>query len=296
MAPLRTATVLMKALLALMLLMVMILFWGKVVGSLAWATMVLYWWLRSTPKQAHAPSRQKAGVRLPAHLHGLSGMLEPLLAQLQQALLNPGAEMVQLPPASLDDLLRGQASALKQMYAALLRFAREDVEAASTSASQRAEIRALVTVGVHRLLTEQGRIAASEARLPADPDFYRLRRNARANLERLTMWLARVLFHLRQPERIQEQPNSQIELMLTFRFPETLEELSRWMDSTTDYDAAWVRRALQMPASQPLSSHSAPSFLHAAPSRPRPRGRDWVTPFLVGWIVGDALFDDDDKA
>lgn len=29
------------------------------------------------------------------------------------------------------------------------------------------------------------------------------------------------------------------------------------------------------------------------PSRRHARNRDWVTPFIIGWIVGDWLFDDD---
>lgn len=32
----------------------------------------------------------------------------------------------------------------------------------------------------------------------------------------------------------------------------------------------------------------------SAPSHRRARGADWVTPFIIGWIVGDWLFDDDD--
>lgn len=206
---------------------------------------------------------------LPDHVIGLADDLAPLLARLYRALHRPDSLPATVHAGGVASHLSLAGATLWNLHEALVALKEEVVEAEFPGEENRSEVLARNGEAVEGLIDAYAAAFTSLRAQPWDQQLIRLEHNLRANMERLTMWLASLLRIMQEPERILLEGEADggsmvMTFNLRFSWPEGVEDLDTWVDTPTGYDAGEVREALAMHRAAP-SGEVGPSQVMAAP-------------------------------
>ena len=236
-----------------------------------------------SPRYAAPASSPTPGIALPGHVSALAEDLGPLLARLYRALHQPDSLSADARLGGVSSRLCAAGTGLRDMHRALLALKETVAETSFRDEETRAAVIARIDGAAAEIIRAYAGVYASLREQPGDQRLIRLEGNLRANLERLSMWLASLLLVLRDPGRIllEGEPNGgtrmAMEFHLRFSWPESLAELDAWTDTPTGYDAGHVRAGLDAGLGVPEASRAASTpkpDLAQATVTTRPTSRD----------------------
>jgi hypothetical protein len=264
-------------------------------------------WLRYTPTNwsispATPPHRAAASGKpsLPAHVAAMRIDLHLVLASVYRALHNPDSLNAETDAGTAAQRLDEYIAALKNGFEAAQQLKLKVFDQTTCSETERRTLARGFASAINAMNRAYGAILLNLAAQPGDNHLFRLERNARANLERLAMWLADLQMTIAHPGRILLEGEAldgnsrQMQFILHQPYPEDLAELNTWLDTPTGYDAGHVRAVLN--GERGAVDASPPGVQPtAAPAPCRKSSGGWLVPLAIGWIIGDWLFDDDES-
>jgi hypothetical protein len=224
----------------------------------------------------------------------ITAMKEPFSAALSiifDALHHPGTLTGESAPDSLPSGLDRLVDAKTELVQSLDALNHTVFQAATCGESIQAGLSARFTQAVRKMVAAYADSIGLIQAIPGQPSVS-LERMARANLERLAMWLSDILTTLVDPERLSheaatDENHHERRHKLYFDFPDAVAGLENRVEIPTGYDAGLVRDTLI--AARALPGGSRPPAL-PPPTPSRKSGLGFLG--IVGAVfLGEALFD-----
>lgn len=253
-------------------------------------------------RQQPPPSAVSFAPSLPDHVAAMRADLHPILASLYRTLHNPDSLRDDTVSGDVEHGLTEYIAALKNVFEAATQLKLKVFESDSCPASSRLRHVAGFSSAMQELIRVYSALLTQLAALPGDSLLMRLEHNQRANLQRLTMWLADIQLAIAHPRRILQEGYSTggtsraMLFNLHLPYPDDLAELETGHDMPAVYDAGHVLAILALEREDRTAATEtigpAEVTTPASSSRRRSSG-GWLIPLAIGWIIGDWLFDDD---